>query len=82
MFAAVDQHNPTVVIAIDHGAVDPVFNTMQTIVDAQAAAHLHIANDAAKRLLSIESVARWATSLAVGVGAVLILLFSRLRSKR
>ncbi len=79
MFAAVDQHNPTVVVAIDHGAVDPVFNTMQTIVYAQAAAHLHIATEAAKRLLRIESVARWATSLAVGVGAVLLLLFSRLR---
>ena len=53
---------------------------MQTIVYAQAAQH-----DTAVRgwrspaSARIERVARWATSLAVGVGAILILLFSRLR---
>jgi diguanylate cyclase len=79
MFAATDRGDRTAATAIDHDFIDPIFTTMQTIVYAQAATHLHVATEAAKRLLRIESVARWATSLAVGVGAVLILLFSRLR---
>ncbi|HEY5050504.1 MAG TPA: EAL domain-containing protein [Acidothermaceae bacterium] len=79
MFAATDQHNPATATTIDHNYVDPIFNTMQTIVYTQATLHRNVDAKATRRLLSIESVARWATSLAVGVGAVLILLFGRLR---
>ena len=79
LFAATDQHNPTAATTIDHNYVDPIFNTMQTIVYTQATLHRGVDAKATRRLLSVESVARWATSLAVGVGAVLILLFSRLR---
>ena len=79
LFAATDQHNPTAATTIERSYVDPIFNIMQTTVYTQANMHSHVDTVATKRLLSIESVARWATSLAVGVGAVLILLFSRLR---
>ncbi|HZV26800.1 MAG TPA: EAL domain-containing protein [Acidothermaceae bacterium] len=79
MFAAVDRGDPTAATTIDRNGVDPVFNVMQTIVYAQAAVHGADDAKADRRLLGIESLARWATSLAVGVGAVLILLFSRLR---
>jgi diguanylate cyclase len=79
LFAATDQGDATAAAAIDHNSVDPIFNTMQTIVDAQATAHARVAGRVDRRLLNIESVARWATSLAVGAGAILIFLFSRLR---
>jgi diguanylate cyclase (GGDEF)-like protein len=79
MFAAVDRGDPTAASAIDLGGLDSVFNAMQTTVYAQAAVQSRVDAAAAKRLLSIETVARWATSLAVGAGAILIVLFSRLR---
>jgi diguanylate cyclase len=79
LFAATDRGDLKAAAAIDHESVDPIFNAMQAIVLAQAAPHLQVATGAAKRLLRIESVARWATSLAVVAGAILILLFSWLR---
>src|SRR6185437_13809666 len=75
LFAATDQHLSTAATTIDHTYVDPIFNIMQTTVYTQANMHSQVDTVATKRLLGIESVARWATSLAVGVGAVLILLF-------
>jgi diguanylate cyclase (GGDEF)-like protein len=81
VFAATDRGDAAAATAIDHSSVDPIFNTMQKIVYTQAVVHSGVDAKADRRLLGIESVARWATSLAVGVGAVLILLFSRLRKQ-
>jgi diguanylate cyclase (GGDEF)-like protein len=79
LFAATDRNDSVAATLIANNYVDPIFNTMQTTVFTQANLHSRVDAVATKRLLSIESVARWATSAAVGVGAVLILLFSRLR---
>jgi diguanylate cyclase (GGDEF)-like protein len=79
MFAAVDQGDTAAATAIDLDGVDPVFNEMQTTVFAQASAHSAVDTAAADRLLDIESIARWATSLAVAAGAILIVLFGWLR---
>ena len=79
LFAATDQHDEIAATTIEDNYVDPIFTIMQTTVFTQANVQSRVDATATKRLLSIESVARWATSAAVGVGAVLILLFSRLR---
>lgn len=79
MFAAVDVRDPTAASYVDRNGVDPAFNAMHTIVDDRAAVQGAVEVQASERLLSIESLARWATSLAIGAGAIFILLFSRLR---
>jgi diguanylate cyclase (GGDEF)-like protein len=79
LFAAADRGDVSGQIALDHGAVDPIFGTMQDIIYAQADLHALAHAAAEGQLLRVERLARWATSLAVGVGAVLIVLFGWLR---
>jgi diguanylate cyclase len=79
LFTATDAGDPTAATAIDHSTTDPVFEAMQSIVYTQAAQHAVVDAAADRRLLDTEAVARWVTSLAVGAGAILILLFGWLR---
>ena len=78
LFQAADRGDVSAEIEIDQSVVDPVFTTMQATVYAQAGRHAASEVAAARQLLHIERAARWATSLAVGVGLLLIALFTRL----
>jgi diguanylate cyclase len=80
-FAALDKHDLVAAVAIDNNVTDPAFHTMQEIVYSQADRHITIATTADRRLLHIEALAVWATSLTVGVAALLIGLFARVRRR-
>jgi diguanylate cyclase len=79
LFLAADQGNAAAANAIDVDFVEPALNEIRTAVANQASAHSLVDAAADQRLLRIERLARWVTSLAVGVGAILILLFSWFR---
>jgi diguanylate cyclase (GGDEF)-like protein len=79
LFEAADRGDVRAELEIDHGVADPVFTTMQDTVYAQADRHARLDAAAGRSLLQIETIARWATSCAVGVGLLLIVLFAQLR---
>jgi diguanylate cyclase (GGDEF)-like protein len=81
LFAATDRGDVSGALATDHLEVDPVFGAMQSTVDAEADAHTAADAAAGRRLLQIEAMTRWATSLTVILAAGLIVLFSRLRRR-
>ncbi len=81
LFVATDQRNTPLALQIDHTVVDPVFTAMQTIVYAAGNAHGLADEQAQQSLLTIGRLARWVTSLTVGVGALLILVFARSRRR-
>ncbi|HEY3923745.1 MAG TPA: EAL domain-containing protein [Acidothermaceae bacterium] len=79
LFSAADEGDTIAAAAIDKNVVEPGFTTMQGIVYSNAAAYSLADKLDDQHLLRIETIAIWATSLAVGAGAILILFFSRLR---
>jgi predicted signal transduction protein with EAL and GGDEF domain len=79
MFRAAALGDVSSEIKIDHTLIDPAFTTMQDIVYSQAYIHEQITTAASRRLLHVETIGQWATSLAGAVGLLLVALFGRMR---
>jgi diguanylate cyclase (GGDEF)-like protein len=81
LFQAVDSRDFARADEIDLALVDPVFAGLENTVYRQANLHADSDADAVTRLVRVELIARWATSLAVIVGLLLITAFAWLRRR-
>ncbi len=79
LFRAVDGHDPVGAAQLEASLVTPAFVDVQDRVYAQARSSRQMDVAAGLRLMHVEKITRWATSLAVGVGLLLIAMFSWLR---
>ena len=75
-FAAVDRGDTALVLRIDGGETDPIFDAIERQVDAAAAAHAAKAADAVTRLRRIESLVFVVTVAGFGVGLALLTTFA------
>jgi diguanylate cyclase (GGDEF)-like protein len=67
MFAAVDRHDTRLVIALDHGAVDPIFDAIQRTVEKRAAVY----GEAAKAALGqLGDRWQWVVTITTALSAL------------
>ena len=76
MFAAVDAHDASRVLAVDAGEVDPRFATIEEHVDRSAQAHRRVAADALRALRGTERSVLTATPLMFALGLLLLAFFA------
>ena len=79
LFRAVDHHDAAAAAQLESRFVEPAFVDLQDYVYAHAQSSRQMDIRAGVRLLRIETIARWATSLAVAAGLLLIAMFVWLR---